>query len=114
MVVEDAVHGMNAAGTDVTFKGREEGDQDVDPIVGALLEKVKKNWLIEVARIFTIFIKDSLCPLSSLIFPPGKSITLQKEKRNHCVKLPYQTSQALYWKIATSKLRTYATFFFTL
>ena len=56
MVVEDAVHGMNAAGTDVTFKGREEGDQHVDPIVGALLEKVKQNWLIEVAR---IFIKDS-------------------------------------------------------
>ena len=36
------MHGMNAAGTDVTFKGREEGDQDVDPIVGTLLEKVKK------------------------------------------------------------------------
>ena len=57
--MEDAVHGMNAAGTDVTFKSREEGDQDVDPIVGALLEKVKQNWLIEVSSIFTIFIKDS-------------------------------------------------------
>ena len=59
MVVEDAVHGMNAARTNVTFKGREEGDQHVDPIVGALLEKVKQNWLIGVASIFTIFMKDS-------------------------------------------------------